>query len=101
MNPSPTTAREIIEQSDYAEFPETVLHARLCMAFARMEGRSIPQSLRAFALARIPTTRNQNLRWSLEAMSKSRFPEAELTRIKGCIGKMESALTRELRGLEP
>jgi len=37
--------REIIEQ-EYGEFPETILHAELCRACARVDGRSIKQSLR-------------------------------------------------------
>lgn len=32
--------REIIE-AEYPEFPETILHAELCRACARVDGRSI------------------------------------------------------------
>lgn len=32
-----STARQIIEHTDFAEFPETVTHARLCAAFARLD----------------------------------------------------------------
>lgn len=44
--------REVIEKH-YPEFPETILHAELCRACARVDGRSIKQSLKEFALARI------------------------------------------------
>jgi hypothetical protein len=44
--------KEVIEKH-YPEFPETILLAELCRACARVDGRSIKQSLKAFALARI------------------------------------------------
>ncbi|EGH3481570.1 TPA: hypothetical protein MO487_000361 [Salmonella enterica subsp. houtenae serovar 43:z4,z23:-] len=57
--------REIIEQ-EYGEFPETILHAELCLACARVDGRSIKQSLKAFALARIEKVESKPLKGALE-----------------------------------
>lgn len=51
-NKEPLNTRQIIE-TQYPEFPETILHAELCRACARVDGRSIKQSLKSFALARI------------------------------------------------
>lgn len=53
--------REIIE-AEYPEFPETILHAELCRACARVDGRSIKQSLKAFALARIEKVESSHLK---------------------------------------
>lgn len=53
--------REIIE-AEYPEFPETILHAELCRACARVDGRSIKQSLKAFALARIEKVESKPLK---------------------------------------
>lgn len=100
MKMTPTTAREVIDQSDYAELPETVLHANLCIAFARLDRRSVPKSLREFAKARIPNVKLPNSRVTLEVMATSHFPETEITRLKACISKMESVLARELRILK-
>lgn len=91
-----STARQIIEHTDFAEFPETVTHARLCAAFARLEGRSIPKSLRAFAQERAAKVVNKDLKRTLIEMSKSMFPEGDISRIKGCISRMESVLARDL-----
>lgn len=59
--------REIIE-AEYPEFPETILHAELCRACARVDGRSIKQSLKAFALARIEKVESKPLKGALDAM---------------------------------
>ncbi|MFP1780360.1 hypothetical protein ACLEEB_14515 [Lonsdalea quercina] len=91
-----STARQIIEHTDFAEFPETVTHARLCAAFARLDGRSIPKALRAFAQARVERVQNADLKRSLREMSNSMFPEGDIGRIKGCISRMESFVAREL-----
>lgn len=84
--------REIIEQ-EYSEFPETILHAELCRACARVDGRSIKQSLKAFALARIEKVESKS-KGALEQMASSMFPETEITRIRSCVGRMESALVK-------
>ena len=81
--------REIIEQ-EYGEFPETILHAELC----RVDGRSIKQSLKAFALARIEKVESRPLKGALEQMASSMFPETEIARIRSCVGRMESALVK-------
>ncbi|WP_029687108.1 hypothetical protein [Tatumella saanichensis] len=85
------TAREIIDQ-EYSEFPETILHAELCRATARADGRSIPKSMRAYARNRMNKVKSIPLQKCLRNMASSPFPETELRRIKACVGKMESAL---------
>ncbi|TKV06452.1 hypothetical protein FDX19_21010 [Citrobacter sp. wls619] len=84
--------REIIE-AEYPEFPETILHAELCRACARVDGRSI-QSLKAFALERIEKVESKPLKGALEQMASSMFPETEIARIRACVGRMESALVK-------
>jgi len=85
--------RQIIE-TQYPEFPETILHAELCRAMARIEGRSIKQALKAYAQARIPKIESKPLRGALEQMASSMFPETEIARIRSCVGRMESALVK-------
>lgn len=85
--------REVIEQ-EYPEFPETILHAELCRAMARIEGRSIKQALKAYAHARIQKVESKPLKGALEQMATSMFPETEIARIRACVGRMESALVK-------
>lgn len=91
-----STARQIIEHSDYAEYPETITHAKLCVAMARLDGRSITKSLREFSRRRAEVVTNNNLKKMLTVMSRSMFPEADISKIKNLIRKMESVLAREL-----
>lgn len=92
-NKEPLNTRQIIE-TQYPEFPETILHAELCRACARVDGRSIKQSLKAFALARIEKVESKPLKAALEQMASSMFPETEITRIRSCVCRMESALVK-------
>ena len=85
--------REIIE-SEYPEFPETILHAELCRACARADGRSIKQSLKKFAASRMQIIESKPLKGALHQMAISMFPETEITRIRSCVGRMESALVK-------
>lgn len=85
--------REVIEKH-YPEFPETILHAELCRACARVDGRSIKQSLKAFAMARIEKVESKPLKGALEQMAASMFPETEIARIRACVGRIESALVK-------
>lgn len=87
------TTREIIER-EYPEFPETILHAELCRACARVDGRSIKKSLRAFAVARQSIIESAPLKGALEQMAISLYPETEINRIRSCVGRMESALVK-------
>lgn len=64
-NKEPLNTRQIIE-TQYPEFPETILHAELCRACARVDGRSIKQALKAFALARIEKVESKPLKGALE-----------------------------------
>lgn len=95
-----TPAMQLIMSSPYREFPDALLDLELCRAMARTEGRKIGESLRKCAAMKAPVARNKNLRASLIEMSKSQFPEVQMTRIRGCIQKMESALTREIGDVE-
>ena len=85
--------REIIEQ-EYNKFPETILHAELCRACARADGRSIKQSLKQFAATRMHVVESKPLKGALHQMAISMFPETEITRIRSCVGRMESALVK-------
>ncbi|NUL36607.1 hypothetical protein [Kosakonia sacchari] len=87
--------REIIDQH-YGEFPETLLHAELCRACARSDGRSVKQALKGFAVARREVVKSDALKGALRQMEKSMFPETEITRIRACIGRMETALVKNL-----
>lgn len=90
----PVNAREFI-QMEYSEFPDTVLHAELCRACARADGRSIRQALNDFARERATKVKSPALRAALETMATSKFPETQITRIRACIGRMESALVQQ------
>lgn len=94
------TAQKIINASKYREFPETLLTLELCRSMARTEGRKVGDSLRKCAKSLSGKVRNRNLEGTLLTMSRSMFPETEMTRIRGCIGKMEAALMREVRDVE-
>ncbi len=94
------TAQQIINASKYREFPDTLLTLELCRSMARSEGRKVGDSLRKCAKALSGKVRNRNLEGTLLTMSRSMFPETEMTRIRGCIGKMEAALMREVRDVE-
>lgn len=87
------TTREIIER-EYPEFPETILHAELCRACARVDGRSIKMALKGFAAVRKQNVESGPLKVALEQMESSMFPETEIARIRSCIGRMESALVK-------
>lgn len=91
------TALQIIHASKYREFPDTLLTLELCRSLARHEGRKVGESLRKCAKALSGKVSNRNLEGTLLTMSRSLYPETEITRIRGCIGKMESALMREVR----
>ncbi|HHT0302091.1 DUF7740 domain-containing protein [Raoultella planticola] len=94
MKMKPANAREFI-QMEYSEFPDTVLHAELCRACARSDGRNIKRALNGFARARTAKVKNPALRATLKTMATSQFPEAQITRIRACIGRMESALVQK------
>lgn len=94
MNKKPVNARECI-QIIYSEFPDTVLHAELCRACARADGRSIKQALNGFARERATKVNNPALCAALETMATSQFPETQITRIRSCVQRMESALVRK------
>ena len=85
--------QEVIEKH-YPEFPETILHAELCRACARADGRSIKQSLKQFAATRMHVVESKPLKGALHQMAISMFPETEITRIRSCVGRMESALVK-------
>lgn len=40
--------------------------------------------------------KNRNLYNTLIEMSRSQFPEVQMTRIRGCVDRMEKALSREV-----
>lgn len=90
------TAMQIIMNSQYSEFPETLLTLELCRATARADGRKIGESLRACAKVKARQAKNRNLYNTLIEMSRSQFPETQIIRIRGCVEKMEKALTREV-----
>ena len=91
------TAQQIISVSKYREFPDTLLTLELCRSMARTEGRKVGDSLRKCAKALSGKVRNRNLEGTLLTMSRSMFPETEMTRLRGRISKMEAALMREFR----
>lgn len=91
-----STAKLIIQNSKFAEFPETLLTLELCRATARSDGRKIGESLRACAKVKARQAKNRNLFNTLTEMSRSQFPEVQMTRIRGCVERMEKALAREV-----
>ncbi|MGY6030693.1 DUF7740 domain-containing protein [Phytobacter sp. AG2a] len=95
-----TPAMQIIMSSKYREFPDTLLTLELCRAMARTERRKIGEALRQCARVKAPEVANKNLRSTLQEMSTSLFPETQITRIRGCIQKMETELTREIGDVE-
>lgn len=93
------TAMQLIMNSQYAEFPDALLTLELCRAAARADGRKIGESLRACAKVKARQAKNRNLYNTLIEMSRSQFPEVQMTRIRGCVDRMEKALGREMREL--
>ncbi|UTJ46616.1 hypothetical protein NLZ15_17490 [Atlantibacter subterranea] len=94
------TAKQLLAVSQYNEFPETLLTLELCRAAARVDGRKIGEALRKCARVKAAQARNKNLRNTLLEMARSQFPEVQITRIRGCVQKMETALGREMRELD-
>ncbi|HDY6675899.1 TPA: hypothetical protein RPV38_002237 [Escherichia coli] len=90
------TAMQIIMNSQYAEFPDALLTLELCRAAARADGRKIGESLRACAKVKARQAKNRNLFNTLTEMYRSQFPEVQMTRIRGCVERMEKALSREV-----
>lgn len=72
-----STAMQIIMNSQYREFPETLLILELCRAAARADGRKIGESLRACAKVKARQAKNRNLFNTLTEMSRSQFPEVQ------------------------
>ncbi|MGA4583916.1 hypothetical protein ACK6TD_19260 [Enterobacter hormaechei] len=89
-----------IANSHYNEFPDVLVTLELCRTCARLEGRKIVASLQACALALMARVENEALRNTLETMSTSRFPESQITRIRGCISRMESVAGRKLNEIK-
>ncbi|MGF6435691.1 hypothetical protein [Kosakonia sp. 1610] len=87
------TAREIIAEK-YSEFPETLLHAELCRACARADGRSVKQALRGFSFARRKVVTHDDLKHALKLMHSSMFPETEITTLRAYLTRLETALVR-------
>ncbi len=97
MSSEPKTIRQLILNSHYAEFPETLTTLELSRAFARLDKRSVPVSLRATALMIAEKASNRHLKSTLREMASSPFPETHIVRIRECLKKMESRLEKELR----
>ncbi|HDR2335199.1 TPA: hypothetical protein QCH56_000350 [Enterobacter roggenkampii] len=87
-------AKEVIANTRFAEFPDTLVTLELYRAFAAIEKRRIGESLRACARALAAKAQDHHLVSVLEEMGKSQFPEVQMTRIRDCIRRMESALVR-------
>lgn len=89
-----------IANSHYHEFPDVLVTLELCRTCARLEGRKIVASLQACAFALMARVENEALRNTLETMSTSHFPESQITRIRGCISRMEVAAGRKLNEIK-
>ena len=88
-------AKEVIANTRYAEFPDTLVTLELCRAFAAIEKRRIGESLRACARVLVTKVQDHHLVSVLEEMGRSQFPEVQMTRIRDCIRRMETALVRK------
>ena len=87
-------AKEVIANTRYAEFPDTLVTLELCRAFAAKEKRRIAESLRSCARVLAGKAQDHHLVSVLEEMGRSQFPEVQMSRIRDCIRRMESALVR-------
>lgn len=87
-------AKEVIASTRYAEFPDTLVTLELCRAFASMEKRRIGESLRGCARVLAVKAQDRHLVGVLDEMGRSQFPEVQMTRIRDCIRRMESALNK-------
>ena len=92
------TAKDIINLTAYAEFPDVIINAELTRALAKADGRSIRKALNGFASFRSGRAKNRNLRLALDDMSTSAFPETSLYRIKNTLDVMEKTLDKSLGG---
>ena len=92
------TAKDIINLTAYAEFPDVIINAELTRALAKADVRSIRKALNGFASFRAGQVKNKNLRLALDDMSTSAFPETSLYRIKNTLSVMEKALGKSLCG---
>lgn len=92
-------AKEVIANTRYAEFPDTLVTLELCRAFAALEKRRIGESLRACARVQAAKVQDHHLVSVLEEMGRSQFPEVQMTRIRDCIRRMESALNKNFNTL--
>lgn len=91
---------EVLKASRYAEFPDVITTLQLCRACAVRDGRKVAPSMRECARIIHSRAQNKALRDTLAVMSKSAFPEVELTRLRSCLDRMIAAMRRELRDVE-
>ncbi|ELN2576654.1 hypothetical protein RY966_002373 [Enterobacter kobei] len=89
-------AKEVIACGMWAEFPDVLVTLELCRVFAQRDKRSVPASLRGCARALAARVENDRLQATLLTMSKSPFPETQISQIRDCIRRMEAALVRKL-----
>ncbi|MCY1699715.1 hypothetical protein OVA10_16860 [Lelliottia sp. SL45] len=89
-------AKEVIACGMWAEFPDVLVTLELCRVFAQRDKRSVPASLRGCARALAARVENDRLQATLRTMSKSLFPETQISQIRDCIRKMETAVIRGL-----
>lgn len=89
-------AKEVIACGMRAEFPDVLVTLELCRVLAQRDKRSVPASLRGCARALAARVENDRLHATLLTMSKSLFPETQITQIRDCIRKMEATVTRKL-----
>lgn len=92
------TAKDIINLTAYAEFPDVIINAELTRAMAKADGRSIRKALNGFASFRTGQAKNKNLKLALDDMSTSAFPETSLYRIKNTLAVMEKTLDKSIGG---
>lgn len=90
---------EIIACSRFAEFPDVLVTLQLCRAMAIKDKRSVPQSIRACGRALIPGIQHPLLKATIAEMSTSPYPEVQISRLRDCIRKMETALIRSHKKL--
>lgn len=90
---------QIIACSRFAEFPDVLVTLQLCRAMAIRDKRSVPQSIRACGRVLISRIQHPLLKATIKEMSTSSFPEVQISRIKDCLHKMETALIRSHKKL--
>lgn len=82
-----TEAKKFIDEN-YSEFPDTVLHANLCIAFARLDGRSVNDAVRKCCRAVLERITDDTNRKIIAGVARQPFPDGAVSMLRRQLDSM-------------